>query len=103
MTFDAADPHEIGKSGSDQVDRSRGAAKAITVSNTLNRRVLADYRQTQGFIDPGLKWADVSWFKSITKSSSSLLFDLIDQSDRTLVCDQSAAHPQGCADMGGRP
>jgi hypothetical protein len=32
MTFDAADPHEIGKSGSDQVDRSRGAAKAITVS-----------------------------------------------------------------------
>lgn len=32
MTFDAADPHEIGKSGGDQVDRSRGAAKAITVS-----------------------------------------------------------------------
>src|SRR6266702_4265167 len=76
MTFDAADPHEIGKSGSDQVDRSRGAAKAITVSNTLNRRVLADYRQTQGFIDPGLKWADVSWFKSITKSSSLLLTSL---------------------------
>ncbi|KAH8994428.1 FMN-dependent dehydrogenase-domain-containing protein [Lactarius akahatsu] len=50
MTFDAADPHEIGKSGGDQVDRSRGAAKAIT-----------------GFIDPGLKWADISWFKSITK------------------------------------
>ncbi|KAH9018740.1 FMN-dependent dehydrogenase-domain-containing protein [Lactarius hengduanensis] len=50
MTFDAADPHEIGKSGSGQVDRSRGAAKAIT-----------------GFIDPGLKWADLSWFKSITK------------------------------------
>ncbi|KAI0000958.1 FMN-dependent dehydrogenase-domain-containing protein [Russula vinacea] len=42
--------HLIGKSGGDQVDRSRGAAKAIT-----------------GFIDPGLKWADIPWFKSITK------------------------------------
>ncbi|KAI0302340.1 hypothetical protein B0F90DRAFT_1714063 [Multifurca ochricompacta] len=50
MAFDAEDPHEIGKSGSDKVDRSRGAAKAIT-----------------GFIDPGLKWADISWFKSITR------------------------------------
>jgi len=50
MTFDAADPHEIKNSGGEQVDRSRGAAKAIT-----------------GFIDPGLKWADIPWFKSITK------------------------------------
>ena len=31
MTFDAADPHEISKSDGGQVDRSRGAAKAITV------------------------------------------------------------------------
>ncbi|KAI0002217.1 FMN-dependent dehydrogenase-domain-containing protein [Russula compacta] len=49
MTFDAADPHEIGKSSGGQVDRSRGAAKAIT-----------------GFIDPSLNWADIPWFKSIT-------------------------------------
>ena len=70
MTFDAEDPHEIGKSGGDQVDRSRGAAKAITVSSALNRRVMADHHRTQGFIDPGLKWVDISWFKSITKSSS---------------------------------
>ena len=49
MTFDGADPHEIGKSGSDQVDRSRGAAKAITVSDTFNRRVLTDY-----VINPGV-------------------------------------------------
>ena len=42
MTFEAADPHEIGKSGGDQVDRSRGAAKAITVSHPFNRRVLTD-------------------------------------------------------------
>jgi hypothetical protein len=31
-TFDAADPHEIAKSGGNEVDRSRGAAKAISVS-----------------------------------------------------------------------
>ncbi|KAI0263845.1 FMN-dependent dehydrogenase-domain-containing protein [Gloeopeniophorella convolvens] len=49
MTFEAEDPHEIGKSGTEKVDRSRGAAKAIT-----------------GFIDPGLKWADIAWFQSIT-------------------------------------
>ena len=74
MTFDAEDPHEIGKSGGDQVDRSRGAAKAITVSNTPNRRPLPERHRTQGFIDPGLKWADISWFKSITKSGSRLSF-----------------------------
>lgn len=69
MTFDAEDPHEIGKSSGDQVDRSRGAAKAITVSNIFNRRARADRHRTQGFIDPGLKWADIPWFKSITKSN----------------------------------
>ena len=70
MTFDAADPHEISKSGGD-ADRSRGAAKAITVSCTLNGYITTDYSVTQGFIDPGLKWADISWFKSITKGDSS--------------------------------
>jgi L-lactate dehydrogenase (cytochrome) len=69
MTFDAADPHEIGKSGSDQVDRSRGAAKAITVSCALNKYMVTDHSRTQGFIDPGLKWADIPWFKSITKGN----------------------------------
>lgn len=48
MTFDAADPHEIGKSGGNQVDRSRGAAKAITVSCALNNYMLADYNPSQG-------------------------------------------------------
>jgi hypothetical protein len=43
MTFDAADPHEIGKSGGDQVDRSRGAAKAITVSCALNEYMAVDH------------------------------------------------------------
>jgi hypothetical protein len=43
MTFDAADPHEIGNSSDAKVDRSRGAAKAITVSHTaFNSRTLAD-------------------------------------------------------------
>ncbi|KAI0036141.1 FMN-dependent dehydrogenase-domain-containing protein [Vararia minispora EC-137] len=49
MKFDAEDPDEVTKSGG-EVDRSQGAAKAIT-----------------GFIDPGLSWKDIPWFKSITK------------------------------------
>ncbi|TFY80695.1 hypothetical protein EWM64_g3318 [Hericium alpestre] len=48
MKFEAEDPDEVAKSG-DNVDRSQGAAKAIT-----------------GFIDPGLKWTDIPWFKSVT-------------------------------------
>jgi hypothetical protein len=100
MTFDAEDPHEIGKSGGDRVDRSRGAAKAITVSNMFNRRVRPDCYRAQGFIDPGLKWADISWFKSITKSSSRLS-DFVDINLIEPWCDHSATHPQGCADLGG--
>jgi hypothetical protein len=34
MAFDAADPHEMGNSGDAKVDRSRGAAKAITASHS---------------------------------------------------------------------
>jgi L-lactate dehydrogenase (cytochrome) len=71
MTFDAADPHEIKKSGDEPVDRSRGAAKAITVSCAVDRWWRADDNGTQGFIDPGLKWADIPWFKSITKGDTS--------------------------------
>lgn len=73
MTFDAANPHEIGKSSGGQVDRSKGAAKAITVSWLLNEYKLADYSWTQGFIDPSLNWADIPWFKSITTGNSSFL------------------------------
>ncbi|KAF8806582.1 hypothetical protein BYT27DRAFT_7101926 [Phlegmacium glaucopus] len=50
MKFEAEDPSEVAKSGSDGVDRSQGAARAIS-----------------SFIDPGLKWSDLDWFKSITK------------------------------------
>ncbi|KIK70452.1 hypothetical protein GYMLUDRAFT_273869 [Collybiopsis luxurians FD-317 M1] len=47
--FEAEDPAEFSKSG-DTSDRSQGAARAIS-----------------SFIDPGLKWSDLKWFKSITK------------------------------------
>ncbi|EIN06546.1 hypothetical protein PUNSTDRAFT_121723 [Punctularia strigosozonata HHB-11173 SS5] len=47
--FDAEDPAEVSKSN-DKVDRSQGAARAIS-----------------SFIDPGLNWGDLDWFKSITK------------------------------------
>ncbi|KAF8161327.1 FMN-dependent dehydrogenase-domain-containing protein [Crassisporium funariophilum] len=50
MKFDAEDPSEVTKSGSGGVDRSQGAARAIS-----------------SFIDPGLNWGDLDWFKSITK------------------------------------
>jgi L-lactate dehydrogenase (cytochrome) len=49
MKFEAEDPSEVAKSGSGGVDRSHGAARAIS-----------------SFIDPGLKWSDLDWFKSIT-------------------------------------
>ncbi|KAG6840759.1 hypothetical protein C0991_004609, partial [Blastosporella zonata] len=49
MKFEAADPSEVSKAGSGAVDRSQGAARAIS-----------------SFIDPGLNWNDLDWFKSIT-------------------------------------
>ncbi|KAJ3972939.1 FMN-dependent dehydrogenase-domain-containing protein [Lentinula raphanica] len=48
--FEAEDPAEVSKAGKDHVDRSQGAARAIS-----------------SFIDPGLHWGDLKWFKSITR------------------------------------
>lgn len=49
--FEADDPSEVKNAGeSDSVDRSQGAARAIS-----------------SFIDPGLQWSDIPWFKKITK------------------------------------
>ncbi|KAJ3513974.1 hypothetical protein NLJ89_g2633 [Agrocybe chaxingu] len=50
MKFTDEDPSEVKQAGTGSVDRSQGAARAIS-----------------SFIDPGLKWADLDWFKSITK------------------------------------
>ena len=56
--FDAEDPAEVtGNKQQDKVDRSQGAARAIS-----------------SFIDPGLDWKDIPWFQSITKSTSPLPF-----------------------------
>lgn len=41
---------EVQSSGGDDVDRSQGAARAIS-----------------SFIDPSLSWSDIPWFQSITK------------------------------------
>ncbi|KIM82585.1 hypothetical protein PILCRDRAFT_820450 [Piloderma croceum F 1598] len=46
--YDAEDPAEQARTGGD-VDRTQGAARAIS-----------------SFIDPGLCWKDLAWFKSIT-------------------------------------
>lgn len=48
--FEAEDPSEVSKADQGGVDRSQGAARAIS-----------------SFIDPGLNWSDIAWFKSITK------------------------------------
>ncbi|KAL4079163.1 FMN-dependent dehydrogenase-domain-containing protein [Scleroderma citrinum] len=48
--FEAEDPSEVSKAGQGNTDRSQGAARAIS-----------------SFIDPGLSWADLDWFRSITK------------------------------------
>ncbi|CAL1711463.1 unnamed protein product [Somion occarium] len=51
MKFEAEDPAEVSKNDKQgEVDRSQGAARAIS-----------------SFIDPGLQWSDLKWFKSITK------------------------------------
>ncbi|KAJ7498585.1 FMN-dependent dehydrogenase-domain-containing protein [Mycena latifolia] len=50
MKFEAEDPSVVSKSGSQGVDRSQGAARAIS-----------------SFIDTALKWDDLKWFKSITR------------------------------------
>ncbi|KAF8435122.1 FMN-dependent dehydrogenase-domain-containing protein [Boletus edulis BED1] len=47
--FEAEDPSEVKQAGQGGVDRSQGAARAIS-----------------SFIDPGLNWSDMSFFKSIT-------------------------------------
>ncbi|KAF9529723.1 FMN-dependent dehydrogenase-domain-containing protein [Crepidotus variabilis] len=50
MKFTDDDPSAVKDTGSGGIDRSQGAARAIS-----------------SFIDPGLKWDDLEWFKSITK------------------------------------
>jgi L-lactate dehydrogenase (cytochrome) len=45
-----SDPGSNVQSGGDDIDRSQGAARAIS-----------------SFIDPALSWKDIPWFKSITK------------------------------------
>ncbi|TCD66741.1 hypothetical protein EIP91_000982 [Steccherinum ochraceum] len=51
MKFEEADPDQVSSNDkSKEVDRSQGAARAIS-----------------SFIDPGLCWDDLAWFKSITK------------------------------------
>ncbi|KAI2741587.1 hypothetical protein DTO013E5_2380 [Penicillium roqueforti] len=45
-----SDPGSNVQSGGDDIDRTQGAARAIS-----------------SFIDPGLSWKDIPWFKSITR------------------------------------
>lgn len=53
MKFEAADPSEVSKAGSDGVDRSQGAARAISVSiHTATHR--SSFLTQNCFISPSL-------------------------------------------------
>jgi hypothetical protein len=71
MKFDAEDPAEVSKAGSGGVDRSQGAARAISVCATFSLCYPFLKWIQQSFIDPGLNWDDLKWFKSITQSMFS--------------------------------
>ena len=75
MKFEADDPSEVTKAGGKGVDRTQGAARAISVSLHFCPISCRDPSRAfnQSFIDPGLSWNDIPWFKSITKSMSVLL------------------------------
>ena len=69
MKFEDEDPSVVSETGSKGVDRSQGAARAISVSLcSVCLRSCPRIYQIQSFIDPGLSWRDIPWFKSITKS-----------------------------------
>lgn len=58
MKFDDSGA-DVQKSSNDKVDRNQGAARAIST-----------------FIDPGLQWSDIPWFRSITKSKVKSLVQI---------------------------
>jgi len=65
MKFTDDEPHA--QKGNAGVDRSQGAARAISVRPAV-RSAVQPLTSRQTFIDPGLSWKDLDWFKSITKS-----------------------------------
>jgi L-lactate dehydrogenase (cytochrome) len=69
MKFEAEDPSEVAKSGSNGVDRSQGAARAISVCLFYTFPAQVNLILDKSFIDPGLQWSDLDWFKSITNST----------------------------------
>lgn len=67
--FEAEDPSEVKQAGQSGVDRSQGAARAISV------RIIPSWESdgihivyAKSFIDPGLNWSDMKFFKGITNS-----------------------------------
>lgn len=69
--FEAEDPSEVKQAGQGGVDRSQGAARAISVRHSSFCYQLRNLNSAfQSFIDPGLNWSDLAFFKTITKSES---------------------------------
>ncbi len=84
--------------GDEKIERNQGAARAISVC-TQHRCANLSLTTLQSFIDPGLCWKDIDWFKSITNSvftniyHSCILF---------FITMDSAYHTEGRAMLGSK-
>lgn len=70
-------------SGGDNVDRSQGAARAIS-----------------SFIDPSLQWSDISWFLSVTKMP--ILLKGVQRVEDVILAIQAGVHGVVLSNHGGR-
>ena len=75
MKFTDEDLSAVQSADSLSIDRSQGAARAISVRQFIPHRQSFRISNApyQSFINPGLQWSDINWFRSITKSMCSLL------------------------------
>ena len=55
----------------------------------------------KSFIDPGLKWSDIDWFKSITHSAFMYLLCAYDSCSSVYMY-ISASNTERCSKMGGQ-
>jgi L-lactate dehydrogenase (cytochrome) len=73
----------VQSSGGDNVDRSQGAARAIS-----------------SFIDPGLQWSDIAWFKSIT--NMPIILKGVQRVEDVLLAIQAGVQGVVLSNHGGR-
>jgi hypothetical protein len=103
MKFDAEDPDEVSKSGG-QVDRSQGAAKAITVS-AKHHLPLSYLRKASGlntFSGIHRPWVRLERHPVVQEHHEEYVASTgVICPSLTILGALSASHPQGCAVLGG--